>query len=148
MSNEQADREASNALVTQAAFYAGALGRAHAETHEKGLMIDQLITDNRTRDGVIRQVRNEHDNLQKAFDNLQTAFEKEKNAREGAEMAERIEKKKVSDLKGEVVDLKHKAEMARIENERLQRVNIESHNERDHVQKQLHSNGEAGCGKQ
>lgn len=136
MAGQDADRDASNAIVGLAGYYAGALARAHGERDELRRQVESLIKDKVQRDKELHQARVEGDNLRGHVGVAETK-------KTEAEKALQVEQMKTREQQREITALKDRIEQQRGENERLQRVNVESHNERDRVQKTLHASGEA-----
>lgn len=136
MGQQDADRDASNAIVGLTAYFSGALARAHGERDELLREVESLINDKVRRDKELHETRCTRDTLREACSG-------EKKAREEAEKALQLEQMKTREQQREITAQKDRIEQQRVENERLQRVNVESHNERDRVQKTLHASGEA-----
>lgn len=138
-----ADREASNALVQNTSFYAGALARAHGEVmstreivQERDRTIAVMVVDKKQRDDELHKARVEADNLANEVERLKGQITKLD--RENA-----AERQRSCDAQREITHLKDKAVKQDEAHATVNRALIESHHERDGLRKKLHDSGEA-----
>jgi hypothetical protein len=66
----QSDRDASNTIVQNVGFFAGALARSHAEIEQRDGVISLLRADKVKRDEEVHTARAEGDNLRKEVERL------------------------------------------------------------------------------
>lgn len=137
------DQQSSNAIVSGVSFYAGALQRAHEETAHYERLVHVLSEEKKARDEQIAEIiaersaaRNEVVELREDIENLSKQVQDER-------LAVAAERRRCNDLSREKSEVESKFAKLMTENERLQRVNIESHNERDKNVKSLREASEA-----
>lgn len=137
------DQQASNAIVSGVSFYAAALQRAHEETAHYERLVHVLSEEKKATDARLVEViaersaaRNEVVELRNDIENLNKQLQDERTA-------VAAERRRCNDLSREKSEVESKFAKLMTENERLQRVNIESHNERDKNVKSLREASEA-----
>lgn len=132
----QADREASNALVQNTSFYAGALARAHGEIEQHEKTIALFVADKKAQDEELRKAHEEsgeHAADAGKFRAEAIAFER----------ALKDEMQKCRSLNGEVAELRGKIAKMTDDHVIVQRALVESHHERDGLRQKLRDSGEA-----
>ena len=137
------DQQASNAIVSGVSFYAAALQRAHEETAHYERLVHVMSEEKKATDARLVEViaersaaRNEVVELRNGIENLNKQLQDERTA-----VAD--ERQRCNDLSWKKSEVESKFAKLMAENERLQRVNIESHNERDKNVKSLREASES-----
>ena len=144
MSEQEADKQASDAIVAGVAFYAAALARAQS-------VICDLKTDKMTMqssiDHHVNAFRTETIRAEQLLDRVRVleveVVNSLKTKLERAEQALKTEKQKSNQLEIEKSELQQKFDKQRTENEHVQRALLESHHERDGLRKKVHESGES-----
>ena len=143
MSEQQADKQASDAIVAGVAFYAAALARADVEHAKLSKTIAELIDVSKFDAKTIDDIRIERDEFQKEAYDAKSEVGILKAKLESTELSLKTERQKSNKLEIEKSDAQQKCEQQRKENEHVQRALLESHNERDGLRKKVHESGEA-----
>jgi chromosome segregation ATPase len=140
---QQGDQQASNGIVAVVAFYAGALARAHGEIEQRDQAIALLRDEMRHRGDELHTARVEADNLRSSAHRMSQELNELNSGLSSERQLHNDAKRRVNALSNEKCDVETKYTKLLTENERLQRVNVESHNERDGLRKTVHESGEA-----
>ena len=137
------DQQASNAIVSGVSFYAGALQRAHEETAHYERLVHVLSEEKKATDAQLVEVIAERNATRNEVVELREDIEKLSKQVQDERLAVVAERRRCNDLSREKSDVESKFAKLMTENERLQRVNIESHNERDKNVKSLREASES-----
>lgn len=139
----KADREASNAIVQLVSFYAGALGRAQSDNEVMSKHFESQARIMSEQQNEITVARNELSQCRRDVEELRIKVDTQAKQLRDEQAALAAERRRCNDLSREKSEVESKYAKLLTENERLQRVNIESHNERDKNVKSLREASEA-----
>ena len=137
------DQQASNAIVSGVSFYAGALQRAHEETAHYERLVRVLGEEKKAQDEFVAELIAERTAAQNEVVELRGVVETLRKELQDERASVATERRRCNDLSLQKSEVESKYAMLHKENERLQRVNIESHNERDKNVKSLREASEA-----
>ena len=137
------DQQASNAIVSGVSFYAGALQRAHEETAQYERVVHVLSEEKKAQDKLISEIIAERSAARNEVVELREDIGKLSKQVQDERLAVAAERRRCNELSHEKSEFESKLAKLMTENERLQRVNIESHNERDKNVKSLREASEA-----
>ena len=150
MSEQQADKQASDAIVAVVAFYTASLARADVERvrlnntiAERDKTIIAMIDESKFDAKKTNDIRIDREKYQQEAHDVKCEVGTLKAKLESAEQALKTEKQKSNRLELEKSEMQQKCEQQRKENEHVQRALLESHNERDGLRKKVHESGES-----
>ena len=143
MSEQEADKQASDAIVAGVAFYAAALERADVERARLNKTITDLIAESEVDANKLHEIRTERETLKKESRALQNDVSVMQLQSSNNEQGLRHEKSRSNKLEIEKSELQQKFDKQRMENEHVQRALVESHHERDGLRKKVHESGES-----
>ena len=151
MSEQGADKQASDAIVAGVAFYAAALARAEDETAglkttiaERDKTIIAMIAESNVESRKTNDIRIEYEKLQHRVQVLEVEVVNSlKTKLESTEQALKTEKQKSNRFELEKSELQQKFDKQRTENEHVQCALFESHNEHDRLHKKIHESNES-----
>lgn len=143
MSEQQADKQASDAIVASVAFYAAALERAADKSARQERTIAELIAESEADAKRTDEIRIEREKLKQELHALRNDMSVMQLRSSNNEQALKHEKSRSNKLEIEKSELQQKFDKQRTENEHVQRALVESHHERDGLRKKVHESGEA-----
>ena len=137
------DREASNTIVQVVSFYAGALGRMQSINESQAQFNVSQAKTIFEQQADIGKLREELANARREIMELQSSCESQAKQLLDERVAVAAERRRCNELSREKSEVESKFAKLLTENERLNRVNIESHNERDKNVRALRESSEA-----
>jgi len=143
MLEQQADKQASDAIVAGVAFYAAALERADVERARLNKTITDLIAESEVDANKLHEIRTERETLKKESRALQNDVSVMQLQSSNNEQGLRHEKSRSNKLEIEKSELQQKFDKQRTENEHVQCALFESHNEHDRLHKKIHESNES-----